>query len=388
MSTLHVAEVLPPQIEDPVSDAEMVDLRFIAQQEGISTGDAIERYGWNDNFSMAVDKIRQLHPGSFSGADIVSSNLATVSFKESIPDGVEDVMRDFALAAPSVEVRLRDNVGYSESEIVKAIEEVHYSTLTSQYVDDVVTFFDSEKLSIRSSIRAVKKDQATREVLIQDADDVLRDLGMQSRGITIEIVYASEDSVGGNDGNLHHHGGEALSNCTSGFGIRTTTSTSGSRGISTAGHCDDKQNDDSYSLSFKEGHEGTYGDFQWHIGAAVTLDDFYAGSSTVTETTLRDVASVGSPVVGQMLCKNGKTNHRSCQEVRKLYICKGIVCNLVQMESRLAAPGDSGGPIYYGNTAYGLHHGWMYDPNSPHDRDLFSRADLIDDALGIFIATN
>ena len=58
------------------------------------------------------------------------------------------------------------------------------------------------------------------------------------------------------------------------------------------------------------------------------------------------------------------------------------------MGSRLAAGGDSGGPIYWGNTAYGLHQGWKYDPAWPADRDLFSRADRIDNTLGVWIATN
>ena len=62
-------------------------------------------------------------------------------------------------------------------------------------------------------------------------------------------------------------------------------------------------------------------------------------------------------------------------------------CNLVQMGSRLADGGDSGGPVFVGNTAYGLHHGWQYDL-WPFTRDLFSRADLIDEALWTNIATD
>lgn len=44
--------------------------------------------------------------------------------------------------------------------------------------------------------------------------------------------------------------------------------------------------------------------------------------------------------------------------------------------------------MYWGNTAYGLHQGWIYDPFWPFDREVFSRADRIDDALGIYIATD
>ena len=166
------------------------------------------------------------------------------------------------------------------------------------------------------------------------------------------------------------------------------SSTDGIRGIATAGHCNSPQSDDGTTLEYKAGHQGTYGDFEWRRGTDTHSDNFYAGSATVTETDLRDVSGVGTPTVGQSLCKNGATNHKSCQEVRKLNVCNDEACSLVQMGERLAAGGDSGGPIHWGNIAYGLHQGWQYDPSWPADRDLFSRADRIDNALDVWIATN
>lgn len=74
--------------------------------------------------------------------------------------------------------------------------------------------------------------------------------------------------------------------------------------------------------------------------------------------------------------------------MRKLDVCYEQYCHLIQMGARLAAGGDSGGPIFYSNTAYGLHQGWHYDPFWPYDRDLFSRGSRIDDALGVYIATS
>ena len=44
--------------------------------------------------------------------------------------------------------------------------------------------------------------------------------------------------------------------------------------------------------------------------------------------------------------------------------------------------------MFWGNTAYGIHKGYVYDPFWPFDREVFSRADRIDNALGIFIATS
>ena len=73
-------EAAPPEIDDPPSDAELQDLQFIANQEGISLQEAIDRYAWRDNFSLAVSKIREAAPGSFAGAEIAGDRSSVDSF--------------------------------------------------------------------------------------------------------------------------------------------------------------------------------------------------------------------------------------------------------------------------------------------------------------------
>ncbi len=141
-------------------------------------------------------------------------------------------------------------------------------------------------------------------------------------------------------------------------------------------------------MTFKAEHKGIYGDFQWHTGTQNAPDDFYSGNDSSTEVNRRDLVFVASPTLGQTLCRNGGVSHKNCQDVRKLDVCVGDFCNLVQMEEHLSMGGDSGGPVFWNYTAYGIHKGWMYDPIWPFDREIFSRADLIDEALGISIATN
>jgi streptogrisin C len=46
---------------------------------------------------------------------------------------------------------------------------------------------------------------------------------------------------------------------------------------------------------------------------------------------------------------------------------------------------DSGGPWFYGNTAYGLHQGWKWWKFQ--ERDMFTPVTYIDNALGIYVAT-
>ena len=382
-------EVAAPQIEDQISAAEMQDLMLLAEQTDAPLDEVVNRYAWNDNFAMAAAQIRDTYSDLFVSAEIVDANHAWVAFKGSPPDGVQAVLDSFAEAAPSVKVELRGGHGYSERELQASIESVHYAIYESPVVQEVATSFDADTRTITTTVVLANELQESVVVdLNATAQAALGTVSARSLGIAAVVVISDRAVLGGVDSSGYHCGGEVLSSCTSGFGTRASSSTSGTHGIATAGHCGNSQNDDGSALTYQGGHVSTHGDFQWHIGPRLESDDFYAGTASTTETNLRDVSAVGSPTVGQTLCKNGATNHASCQEVRALHHCNGSACNLVMMGARLAAGGDSGGPIYWANTAYGLHQGWKYDPVWPADRDLFSRADRIDNALGVWIATN
>lgn len=71
----------------------------------------------------------------------------------------------------------------------------------------------------------------------------------------------------------------------------------------------------------------------------------------------RDIDAVVTPSAGEVLCHFGRDTGASCDEVRVLTSCRDDYCNLVDMDVRKAGEGDSGGPWYYGSTAYGIHSG-------------------------------
>ena len=386
-----LAEVAAPEINDPINEAEMQDLRTIAEQSGMSLEAAIDRYAWNDNFALAVEEVRERYPGAFAGAEIVDADHAWIAFADQAPTEARNVFDGFANNGTDVTVDIRTDVGFTEADLAAAIEDVHFAIYRMPEVRDAATSYDSEARTITTSV--VLKDTAQE----RDFNDVRAVAAKSLRNaagpgvlddFATSVVRSNSSVAGGNDSSSYHMGGEDITGCTSGFGTRADSHTSGTRGISTAGHCSNSQTDDGSSLTYRSGHEGTHGDFQWHTGPKTENDNFYSGSSSSTEVNSRDVSGIGFPAVGQSLCKNGITNKKDCQEVRKLDVCSGGECHLIQMSERLAAGGDSGGPVYWGNTAYGLHKGWMYDPFWPFDRDLFSRASRIDNGIGVYIATN
>ena len=61
------------------------------------------------------------------------------------------------------------------------------------------------------------------------------------------------------------------------------------------------------------------------------------------------------------------------------------------MEEHHSIGGDSGGPWFWGNIAYGYHKGSHLDPTwwpARERRALYSKATLIDNALGVLVATS
>jgi streptogrisin C len=385
LTPADLPDVAEPQIEDPISAAELEDLKFVARQEGTSLQAAIDRYAWNDNFALAVASIREESPDAFTTAEIVDGGGAWVGFAAGAPDSAVEIIDAFEKAHATVAVDVRADFGFSETELEKAVPVVHYAVFEAAGVRDATTSFDFDTRQI-TSVVALESGvaDAALDALHAGATASLVDAGLGGLldSIAVQVVASGLPALGGRVDNNAHIGGEAISTCTTGFVVRNAAAV---RGVSTAGHCQNAQTDDGRALAFQAGHEGAQGDFQWHTGPQAEPDDFYSGDADTLEVLRRDVAGVGAPVVNQTICKNGKVTFKDCPRVIQLNVCHFAICNLVQMDVRTVDLGDSGGPWYWGNTAYGLTYGWRFDPFPPFDRDLFSRADRIDNALGVTI---
>lgn len=149
------------------------------------------------------------------------------------------------------------------------------------------------------------------------------------------------------------YGGLPISTCTTGFTVRNS---SGRRGVSTSGHCGNSQSYSGYSLRFiAESYSGAY-DIQWHDRAGDTYTNrIKVGSNTRSITGVR---SRTSQAVGSTVCKQGKTTGYTCGTISTISYCASGACVWVRVAgngTNLSEGGDSGGPWFYGNTAYGSH---------------------------------
>ena len=136
-------EAPPPQIDDPPSNAELEDLQAVADQYGITLHEAIDQYGWHNNFSLAVAKIREAAPGAFAGAEIVDGAHAWIAFTGPPPKAALDIIDIFTSSHSGVSVEVRTGQSVTAAELETAIPAVHYAVFKTPGVLNASTSFES-----------------------------------------------------------------------------------------------------------------------------------------------------------------------------------------------------------------------------------------------------
>lgn len=106
-------EAVPPEIDAAISDAELSDLQAVASQYGISLQEAIDRYGWHNDFASAVSKIQEAAPEAFAKAEIVDAGRAWVGFAAGAPQAALDIIDAFTSSHSGVSVEVRTDLGFT-----------------------------------------------------------------------------------------------------------------------------------------------------------------------------------------------------------------------------------------------------------------------------------
>lgn len=162
-------------------------------------------------------------------------------------------------------------------------------------------------------------------------------------------------------------GGGNLSSCTTGFVVKNSA---GTTGVTTAAHCGNSQTyttfgGTSYAMAFQSPeYNDADQDVQWHTTAQTEHPEFYA-DLTSSARVLTGQRLRSSTVAGNTTCHRGKVSGYSCGSVQSTtykptsYSCGGQTCAATWISvtgANLAcAGGDSGGPWFNGQTAFGTH---------------------------------
>ena len=161
------------------------------------------------------------------------------------------------------------------------------------------------------------------------------------------------------------YGGLSLSTCTSGFAVKNS---SGTKGITTAAHCENSQSYSGVSLPFQSENYGTYYDIQWHTAPGFTVTNKIKTTSFGTTNIINATKSRSEQSVGNWVAKYGKSTGFTAGYISSKIYMPGIPnaqATFIRVDntagySDLSSEGDSGGPWFVSNTAWGSHCGSPY----------------------------
>jgi streptogrisin C len=360
----------------------MTDIALVAAARGWTLQQAVAHRAISDRFGRIQEELATDRPGLYAGAEL-----------SAVPDGAPTLY----IKGPADEFvwRLVDSAGFS----IQVIEGRPFSwrelearsiglnrRLAGLGFRDIVTSFDESTSTVEAVVRRVPAMAAVR------ADQVLASLPAEFRsGVRVELV---DEDIAIDE---HAYGGmwvrdDGVNECTSGWAVTNGVTT----GVTTAGHCDGineivEPGVGVHALTHQAEHRGQWGDVEWKTSTHIEPDDFYASANDI-----RDVASVeprANITVGEAICVYGRSsNSLDCSHTvfRTSISCtnSGVFNDrLVAMNAKnTTIGGDSGGGWSFGLTAYGSHKGGCTVDNVL--RNVFSVADLYDEALGVTVRTN
>jgi len=333
--------------EISVSDAEREDLAMVAETLGISLEAAIDRFSGQELFAAAVDQLRQTEADTFSTVLWQGDDRyrAVVSFRGAPSEAALDILKELPFG-----VLVRGDARASEADLIDAQTVAREAVAAIPGVAAADSVIDDHNGEVVVTYSLLDGDLLATEVARIAASAVASLDARLGTGIPLRTVEGfvpteHETAIVGGNGFL---------DCTAGFAVTS----SGTTGISTAGHC---LNDTTYyggSYAYFEAQSApASGDVQWHTfnGAAVTNKFRYTSSGGE-----RFVTSAVNPVSGSAICYWGLTTGNNCGTVTAVNYCSPSgYCLLFRYGPSTAEYGDSGGPWYFGNVGKGITHGFL-----------------------------
>jgi hypothetical protein len=327
-----------------VTEAELIDAQMFAELKGISLDEAKLQLSNDHAAGPIVDAARRIAGDRFAGAwiDRAPWTLTIAVTGSEKFKGLEQLT-----VSASIPVNIDYGAVSSELELVAEAERLAKWAVSTGGIDGVGVSPRTGALMIDTNSSAPA--------------------GIASKVPTAFPVIVS---VSAEPAKSEYRGGVALTSCTAGFTVKSTSTTQ--RGIVTAGHCGNTQayaltptGTPTYSTTYGGQLWGSTYDLQYHRVTSHTSTGVFYGPSATTPTTR---VGSGTAVLDQFLCHRGKVTGYSCGEVVSTSFaptwanaCNTSTCSAVFVKVQHPAlqglPGDSGGPWFYGAAAYGIHMG-------------------------------
>ena len=202
--TPHEAAALMRQHPSISSLAELDDLQFIANQDGITLDESIARHAWRGDFSAMVTAIEDDDPDSVVDAAITSGSSAWIKFSGSISGNARDAIDKFQSENPHVTVSLQTgkDPGFTKREVEEAVIGAHFAVMEEDDVQDAVTYYDSDAIEIVVTVQmatppSAEKLSSLEKAAERGAAEATRPDITDSLAISLSVV---QHDISGTDG--------------------------------------------------------------------------------------------------------------------------------------------------------------------------------------------
>lgn len=338
-----------PDEENQSVDGQLLEAEYYAKYFGVSIDEAFHRFKLENAARPLENELSTKYPETFAGlwVEHTPEFKVVVAFTH---DG-ETTIKPYLQGelADTLELRV---VKYSYS-ILQNVQ-MEFSSILNTF-------------SIKSDSSIDIMDNCV-VVNITKPDKIQLDNALQNGKLTIpeNINIVTVDALAKPEVNVY--GGLKLENlfsyCTSGFAVKNA---SGTKGILTAGHADNTlwyYWAIPWNLPMQQELLGTYYDVQWHTCPGLTVQNKIRVSSGGSTVDITATKSRTNQLIGEIVSKYGEVTYYTSGTITSKNIILAYIPNcqatFIQIENTfllpdLSANGDSGGPWYRGNTAYGIH---------------------------------
>lgn len=364
----------------------ITDLALVAVARGWTLEQAVAHRAISDQFGRIQEQLATKRPGLYAGATLsaVPDGAPTLYIR-----GTADAFVRELVNAAEFRIEVIEGQPFSWQELEERSIRLN-RLLAALGFRDIVTSFDESTATVEAVVTRVPALPASAEQVLALLPAEFR------RGVRLDVTDADVAI------DEHAYGGMwvrdfGVNECTSGWSVTDGVTT----GVTTAGHCDGineivEPGVGVHDLIHRAEHRGQWGDVEWKTSLHMEPPDahiehpaaFYA-----SETEVRAVAAVepqANITVREAICVYGRSsNAQDCSHTvyRTSISCtsNGVFNDrLVAMNAKnTTIPGDSGGPWYFNFTAYGSHKGGCTIDGAM--RNVFSVADLYDEALGVTV---
>lgn len=259
---------------------------------------------------------------------------------------------------------------YSRDELVSAASALRAGTATAPF--DLVVNVQENRLDVLTLAAADVTAFASARGRALPPSALITEVPALSRPAT--EVYA----------------GLSLPDCTAGYSV----SKSGTRGVLTAGHCSSSESIYGISLTLMGKAYAGSNDEQWMYSASFSFAnkalDFAPDWRRITSRTFR-----ANQPIGSWVCKYGKVTAYGCGTITQTNRAPGYIPNVqptyVYVTHSVGYPflckgGDSGGPVYLNNSAWGIIEG--YNSTSTWADLVYTQTNYVEGGLGVTIVTS